>query len=155
MDAIQNLVRRGITDSIDLIAICGNLCNYSIRLDTHMVRKSGIGLSMALFALALLNGDLSLVLALNHNTSCFVTDQSQAMPSASMRDIVTLPYMLLDWVMESSFSCRIRSPTLLSDGLLIRGILWRVKYVDLSIIRQRYSQHKDSILKEICPVAVI
>jgi hypothetical protein len=156
LDAIQPLLRRRITEHFDLVAICGNLCNYKIRLDTHMVRKSGIGLSVALFALALLNGDLSLVLALNHNTSCFITDQSKALPSASIRDVATMPHRheFIDWVPESIFSCRVRSPTLLSDGLLIRGILWRVEYVDLNIIRQRYIPHQDSILRRECPVTV-
>jgi hypothetical protein len=157
LDAIRALLRRGITECLDLIAICGNLCNYSIRINTYMVRKSRIGLSVALFALALLNGNLSLVLALNHNTPCSVTDPSKALPSASIRHVTTMPhrYELLDWVAESSFTCRIRSPTLLSGSLLIRGLLWRVENVDLGIVRQKYIQHEDFILRHECPDTMV
>jgi hypothetical protein len=159
LDAIQPLLRRGITECFDLIAICGNLCNYSIRLDTYMVRKARIGLSVAFFALALLNGDLSLVLALNYDTPCSITDQSKALPSTSIKDVTTMPhkikYILINWVPESRFSCRVRSPTLLSNGLLIRGILWRVENVDLGVIRQKFIQHEDFILRQECPVTIV
>jgi hypothetical protein len=157
LDAIQPLLRRGITEYSDLIAIVGNLCNYSIRLDTYRVRRTRIGLSVAFFALALLNGDLSLVLALNYDTPCSITDQSKALPSASIKDVATMPhkYTVINWVAESLFSCRVRSPTLLSNGLLMSGILWRVENVDLGVVRQKYIQHEDCILRQECPATTV
>jgi hypothetical protein len=157
VDAIQQLLRRGITDNLDLIAICGNLCNYRIRLDTSMVRKARIGLSVGFFALALLNGDLSLVLALNHNTPCSITDQFKALPSNRISDAPTWPDryegVLLDC--EDLFACRVRPPILLLDGLLIKGILWHVEYANLGIIRKRYIQHEDFILRRECPDPIV
>lgn len=156
-DAIQNLLRRGITDCLDLIAICGNICNYSVRLDTDMIRKAHIGLSVALFALALLNGDVSLVLALNRNTTCSITDSSKALPTASMKEVAIFPrnYEFIDWVARSIYGCRVRSPTLLSNGLLMRGILWRIQNIDMSTIRQKYIQYEDSIIQEDCPARIV
>jgi hypothetical protein len=64
VDAVQGIVHRGISELSDLLAIIGNLCQYSIRLDTRKLRNPGFSFAVSVFALALLNGDMSLVLAL-------------------------------------------------------------------------------------------
>jgi hypothetical protein len=149
IDALRPLVERNITEPYDLIALCGNLCNYGIRLDANMVRGAGIGLSLALFALALLNGDMSLLLGYRSILRGRLTDHPRLSPSASLRDIITIPdrHELIDWSFESRYNCRISPPQLVSSGLLITGILWHIEHIDLTVVLQRYSQHREQVLK--------
>lgn len=138
IDALRPLVERNITEPYDLIALCGNLCNYGIRLDANMVRGAGIGLSFALLALALLNGDMSLLLGYRSILRRRLTDYPRVSPSASLRDIIAIPdrHELIDWSVESRYNCRISPPQLVSSGLLITGILWHIEHVDLTVVLQ-------------------
>ena len=45
----------------DKLAILANLCDYTLRLDTVELEKSQKPLSVCIFALAIANGDLSLL----------------------------------------------------------------------------------------------
>ncbi|KAK3361771.1 hypothetical protein B0T24DRAFT_724253 [Lasiosphaeria ovina] len=59
--ALTLLKDRGCRDWQDLIAIVANMCNYEIRLNTDAVARNCQSLRVGLLALALLNGDLSLL----------------------------------------------------------------------------------------------
>ncbi|KAH7171271.1 hypothetical protein EDB81DRAFT_778078 [Dactylonectria macrodidyma] len=59
--ALTLLKSRACRDEQDLIAIVANLCHYEIRLNTRLVAKHCTSLRLAILALALLNGDFSLL----------------------------------------------------------------------------------------------
>lgn len=46
---------------VDRLAILGNLCDFSVRLDANQIDDSAYGFSTCAFALAILNGDTSLM----------------------------------------------------------------------------------------------
>ncbi|KAK4553982.1 hypothetical protein LTR86_008823 [Recurvomyces mirabilis] len=59
--ALHALAPRENRDIVDRIAILANLCDYQVRLDTRKLDSGGISFSTAAYALAVLNGDLSLM----------------------------------------------------------------------------------------------
>lgn len=59
--ALALLKRRRCRTISDMIAIMANLCHYEMRLDTKMAAKHCTSLRVALLALALLNGDFSVL----------------------------------------------------------------------------------------------
>ncbi|KAK2728215.1 hypothetical protein CKAH01_11209 [Colletotrichum kahawae] len=59
--ALAFLNQRDLFRVADRVAILANLCGYEQRLDTVELEKAGYGLSHCLLALALVNGDLSLL----------------------------------------------------------------------------------------------
>jgi hypothetical protein len=60
-NAISMLRQRGCRDVQDRIAIIANMCNFEKRLNTTVVAKNCKSLRLGIIALALLNGDLSLL----------------------------------------------------------------------------------------------
>lgn len=48
-------------DPWDVVAILGNLCDYSLRLDTTRLTELGIPIETCILSLSLMNGDLSLL----------------------------------------------------------------------------------------------
>ena len=59
--ALSLLNTRACRDEQDRIAIVVNMCNYEIRLSTEAIAKNCKSLQVALLALSLFNGDLSLL----------------------------------------------------------------------------------------------
>ncbi|KAH7163367.1 hypothetical protein B0J13DRAFT_669952 [Dactylonectria estremocensis] len=71
--ALSLLRSRTCRDEQDLIAIVANLCRYEIRLNTRAVAKHCSSLRLAILALALLNGDFSLLVPELYSSSEPVT----------------------------------------------------------------------------------
>ncbi|KAF7195807.1 hypothetical protein HII31_02824 [Pseudocercospora fuligena] len=60
-EGLNSLGPRENSRIVDRIAILGNLCNFSVRLNTDKLEQLGYGFSICAYALAILNGDLSLM----------------------------------------------------------------------------------------------
>ncbi|KAH8601968.1 heterokaryon incompatibility protein-domain-containing protein [Bisporella sp. PMI_857] len=141
LDACNMLLDRGILESSDLIAILGNLCQYQIRLDTSNISGAGLSFSICALALSLLNGDISLFLALEHALEPFslaevrwkfgrgisVASLSEGSNFAHKADISNSIY-LPSWI------CRIQPAVLTVSGPLVAGTLWsfddKIDFVD-------------------------
>ncbi len=59
--ALTLLRGRGCRDVQDRVAIVANMCNFEYRLDTSLLARRCKSLRLALVALAVLNGDYSLL----------------------------------------------------------------------------------------------
>lgn len=60
-EAVSYLARRQNSVVADRLAIMANLCQYEVRLDTRMLDRLGCSLSACVLTLAVLNGDISLM----------------------------------------------------------------------------------------------
>jgi len=142
VDAVQGIVQRGISEPSDLLAIIGNLCQYSIRLDTHKLRDTGFSFTVSVFALALLNGDMSLVLALEgmeetHSATNTVENIWCSPPKCSLMDAIGWAKSLFR---ESHpYDCRIQAPALTQSGLQMSGFMWEFSQeVDLECVKDLF-----------------
>ncbi|KAI1615158.1 hypothetical protein EDD37DRAFT_390924 [Exophiala viscosa] len=113
----------------DRLAIMGNMCHYTLRLDTNEIVSNGYGFSICAFALAIFNGDLSLTRFSNG-----VDGECLAYSWGPQQN---LSLAQLDW-REDSELVRASPAKLHEKGLLLRGWLWKVdKFlaVDPSILQ--------------------
>ncbi|KAF1988579.1 hypothetical protein K402DRAFT_26754 [Aulographum hederae CBS 113979] len=62
-DVCSHLARCGIALPWDIIDIIANICHYKIRINTAMAAAWGLQVGTCVFALALMNGDISLLQA--------------------------------------------------------------------------------------------
>ncbi|KAI1409746.1 hypothetical protein F5Y13DRAFT_169379 [Hypoxylon sp. FL1857] len=119
---LSDIVSRGISQESDRLAIMANCCGYGTRLDTHSLDSEGSSLSLSIFALYLLNGE---VLendpkkinrgTLDHNIHEFLSKQSLG----SFRPPI-------DQGLTFIKSCRFIEPQLTTEGTLTGGHLWRL-----------------------------
>lgn len=162
--ALAFLNQRELFRVADRVAILANLCGYEQRLDTVELEKGGYGLSHCLLALALLNGDLSLLVPEMYKTPdgypvCKSTHHqlahhhkltSLAFPSGPDADFtflhsLTSSLRLADaaTLTPSSNTAVPDDPrlyTLSSKGLSLAGTLWKVtSFVPLSPIKLKYA----------------
>ena len=110
----------------DRIAILGNMCNYGSRLDTNAIEAAGYGFSICAFALAIFNGDFSLLQPYNpvvHQGD--VLDFSWG-PRTGFRINRLLPAM-------DVLPVRTGLVEYTGDGLRVKGWLWRVEDVDINV----------------------
>lgn len=127
VDAVLSIALRGISEPSDFLAIIGNLCQYSIRLDTRKLRDTKFSFTLSVFALAWLNGDTSLILALERMGE--VCSGSNAVgniwcspPEACLMDALALMKSLARG--SHPYDCRIQAPTLTPSGLQMSGFVW-------------------------------
>ena len=121
--AINYLLTKNHSRIPDALAILANLCNYSLRLNTvaltahENARGSPLSLSTCIYALSIINGDLSLLCSTNYSApaevaSSWIPNPRTTLATVAWRDM-DYPVILQD--------CKIRM-----DGLELRGILWSV-----------------------------
>jgi hypothetical protein len=151
IEAIQYLAVRNNSRTPDQLAILANLCHYPVRLDTTKLESDLFSLSTCIFALAILNGDLSLLVGVTPEE----WDQAHAVrPRRSKRKKIhnrnTLPLFSwvpppsvflkeLNWSFENTCTCRIVDPKITIDGLFLQGYLWRIdKQVFFEEIQNKY-----------------
>lgn len=138
LEAIQYLAVRNNSRTPDQLAILANLCHYPIRLNTTKLESDLFSLSTCILALAILNGDLSLLVGVTPEE----WDQAHAVrPRRSKRRKIdhrnTSPLFSwlpppsvilkdLNWSFENTCTCRIVDPKITIDGLFLQGYLWRI-----------------------------
>ncbi|EON65863.1 hypothetical protein W97_05105 [Coniosporium apollinis CBS 100218] len=116
---------RGIEKHSDRLAIAANCCNYSIRLDTRVLKTEGCSLSMAMLALYLFNGEI----IMNND------DDNDGSSSAPLADNIS------DFLKKQSLntfqpavdegltyikSCRFIDVQLVKEGVQTAGHLWKL-----------------------------
>ncbi|KAJ0268027.1 hypothetical protein COL940_013786 [Colletotrichum noveboracense] len=145
--ALAFLNQRDLFRVADRVAILANLCGYEQRLDTVELENGGYGLSHCLLALALLNGDLSLLVPEMYKTP---DGRPVSFPSGPDADFtflhsLTSSLRLADaaTLTPSSNTAVPDDPrlyTLSSKGLSLAGTLWKVtSFVPLEPIKLKYA----------------
>ncbi|KAK2001303.1 hypothetical protein LX36DRAFT_363224 [Colletotrichum falcatum] len=124
--AITLLRSRHCFKAEDKVAIVANLCNYEIRLNTFRLAERFKSLRLCLVALALLNGDLSILIPEHYDLD---------VPTPSLRGIpllefaVTSLHRLNTIEIEPSSSARFQSTNtqiLRPGGAMLAAYIWRV-----------------------------
>lgn len=152
-EAIQFLSRRKNSKTTDLLAIVANLCNYSIRLDTRRVMSITQSLSICIYTMAALNGDISLM-------AC----RDKEMISGGVSDWLgteTVPQdqTHFSWIPKPSFvlghieapegstnACRMINPHLAPEGLSFSSFLFHINVkVEFRSVHDRYAQWKEQL----------
>ncbi|KAE9366606.1 hypothetical protein N431DRAFT_487162 [Stipitochalara longipes BDJ] len=142
-DACSSLFHRGISEPFDILTIIANICQYDTRLDPYCIRDAGISLSIAIWAQALLNGDMSLLMALNakglasRNATfefCQLTDPFVKALAGPAIDADFSNYMQPTAISSSnSWVCRIKPIRASPVGVKITGTLWQFNsWIDFS-----------------------
>ncbi|KAF3805198.1 hypothetical protein GCG54_00010475 [Colletotrichum gloeosporioides] len=137
--ALAFLNQRDLFRVADRVAILANLCGYEQRLDTVELEKGGYGLSHCLLALALLNGDLSLLVPEMYKTPegypLYFTFLHSLTRTLRLSDAATLTPSSNTAVPDDP-----RLYTLSSKGLSLAGTLWKVtSFVSLEPIKLKYA----------------
>ncbi|KAI0206564.1 hypothetical protein F4808DRAFT_404586 [Astrocystis sublimbata] len=138
--ALTILNTRDCRDAEDLVAIVANMCGFDMRLDTRAVRDHG-SVREAILALALLNGDLSLLVPDAYkNPSIEFIDPSRNGGWASPFDRVA---MEIDHLTVRNFNLhKLPVPVNITEaGVALASYVWEVDdQLDLSPIKYQY-QH--------------
>ncbi|KAL8664897.1 MAG: hypothetical protein Q9168_007814, partial [Polycauliona sp. 1 TL-2023] len=157
----------------DRLAIIGNLCDYSIRLDTRVVEPQRYKFSTCILAMALLNGDISLLqfwqevsqrteLAMYHwlrsstNTPRLI-GPSRAWPTFSWAPsaaagITSLPQYKFQTDPTSKFTVfstpplRLAAVSLRKTGLAMHGWIWDISSkIEMSEIAEEFRESWDTL----------
>ncbi|KAF4883654.1 hypothetical protein CGCF415_v015727 [Colletotrichum fructicola] len=145
--ALAFLNQRDLFRVADRVAILANLCGYEQRLDTVELEKGGYGLSHCLLALALLNGDLSLLVPEMYKTPDGYPVSFPSGPDADFTFLHSFTHnlRLVDaaTLTPSSNTAVPDDPRLYalsSKGLSLAGTLWKVtSFVPLEPIKLKYA----------------
>ncbi|ETS81505.1 hypothetical protein PFICI_06507 [Pestalotiopsis fici W106-1] len=150
--ALTYLQLRDLMRVADKLAIVANICGYDFRLDTTELEKSQSSLAICVLALAIGNGDFSLLVPQVYRepeTTCLGKTSEDGSEFSWARGVAQSlqDLQMTDWNPFGSSSARVTStPVKLSqNGLSTPGCLWKVdEFVDLGIIQAKYA---DSWLK--------
>jgi len=138
--ALTFLSRRQNSRIPDRLAIMGNLCDYRVRLDTTKVEALRYDFSICAFALAILNGDLSLSFPKSNDGSSSADHVAYSWGPQHHRKLQDLAYYE-----DDDDIVRIAPAKLMKGGgLLVRGWLWKVDN-KVSLLRS-YSGPQDATL---------
>ncbi|KAI1327631.1 hypothetical protein F5Y16DRAFT_420824 [Xylariaceae sp. FL0255] len=161
-EAVRYLRNRGNAVCSDRLPIIANLCDYQVRIDTTNLQQRMDSLSAGVFTLALLNGDLSLLVGLNHFTEqpsiyrsqteildcgkTMLSHQHSTSPGPRATDKIFswLPAESsvidsVDWSLGNNCRCRLCKSALSPYGLLLSGVLWQVgKVVMFPALKSKY-----------------
>ncbi|KAI1370478.1 hypothetical protein F4677DRAFT_351742 [Hypoxylon crocopeplum] len=143
--ALTLLKTRGCKYQQDRIAIVANMCNYDFRLDTRAVTDSG-SLRAGLTALALLNGDYSLLVPEAYGCSrddFLDPDGGSALLGAGWLSPFDTYPNLIDYVSIRNFNPHKLHvpPTLTESGLSLPSYLWNVESeFDMFPIKYQYEE---------------
>ncbi|KAK6840886.1 hypothetical protein PG987_001746 [Apiospora arundinis] len=153
--AVTLLSRRGCRDVQDRVTIVANMCNYEIRLNTDKVGQHCKSLRVGYLAIALLNGDLSLLVPelfepLQHDAE--ITHRKDGIQMGSLFSPFDTNARLLNHTMSQEGGLVI--PRLLRrtydenqrEGLQYPAYGWTVdSMLDLSILKFQYAELWQSI----------
>ncbi|PMD65190.1 uncharacterized protein K444DRAFT_216021, partial [Hyaloscypha bicolor E] len=148
-EALQFLGSRKNSRVPDRLAILANLCDYSLRIDTTKVQHPRFSLSVAVFTMALINGDLSIFAGIQEE---MWSGQSRPMGGASDEYPYAFSWLppaqtilsKINCTYESSNSCRMTGHEITKHGLVLHGYLWKIDTIDLREIQKKHGgQYKD------------
>lgn len=144
--ALAYLSKRKNSVVSDRLAILGNLCGYSVRLDEAQLDRLGYGFSICALVLASLNGDFSLQLG---HDDCSQTGKIGRKSELQVRRDLTRHHVPFSWSLPAE-ACLTKLSYLdksddplrltvcsvdLDDGLRIEGCLWiSDRFLDLSAL---------------------
>ncbi|KAK3670855.1 hypothetical protein LTR78_009299 [Recurvomyces mirabilis] len=162
--ALHALAPRENRDIVDRIAILANLCDYQVRLDTRKLDSGGISFSTAAYALAVLNGDLSLMdrrpagdqLSLRWLAADMKVSQDKAaaseVPSAEERLAYSWgPPSGADianptWIPEGSHPRRLPTCKVTPEGLEATGYVFGgAALLEFSLVNQEHQAEWDAV----------
>lgn len=149
-EALQFLSSRQNSRVPDRLAILANLCDYPLRIDTTKVQHPRFSLSVAVFTMALLNGDLSIFAGIPEKTwsnkfrpsggasNEFPYAFSWLPPAQTILSKINCSY-------ENTNTCRMTGHEFTEHGLILRGHLWKIDTeIDLREIQTKYGgQYKN------------
>lgn len=153
--ALAYLGKRKNSVVSDRLAILGNLCGYSVRLDEAQLDRLGFGFSVCALVLASLNGDFSLQLGYEDYIQ---TKRIGRKGELQVRQGLTRQHVPFSWSLPAetclnklSYLDKSDDPlrltvcsVVLEHGLRIEGCLWiSDRFLDLSALRL-YCQQKNS-----------
>jgi len=151
IEAIQYLAVRNNSRTPDRLAILANLCHYPIRLNTTKLESDSFSLSTCILALALLNGDISLLVGVTREewdqahaarprrSKRRKTSSRNTLPQFSWLPPPSIILKELLWSFENTCTCRIVDPKITINGLFLQGYLWRIdKQVFFEEIQKKY-----------------
>lgn len=155
-EALWHMTRRSNSITSDRLAIFANLCEYDIRLDGRALDELGYGFSICAVALAVLNGDFTLMAGIaTYNAglagkmTMLLSDNGDSAAQGPAGFSWNIPAKLsveqvLYWDKRQDSLRHMFEPSLSDKGLEVRGCLWYIdKVVDLSQIRDSFSQQED------------
>lgn len=149
-EGLHSLAVRENSQVVDRIAILGNLCNFQVRQDTGKLESGGYSFSTAAFALAALNGDLSLM-------SCLPASRQltkEAAMSLSVPHRMGVPHLgyswgppldgtltNIEWVFEDSNPKRLAQCEFTEEGLSTFGWVFVCDLIiDVSPLQTAYKE---------------
>jgi hypothetical protein len=129
----------------DRIPIIANLCDYLIRINTANVDDDKYSLSVAIFTLALLNGDLSLLVAIDPQAWEQNCQGSQELQYFSWIPPASFIIEQSNWSIENSCTCRLVNSSLTSHGLVLSGFRWCVdRPLAFPALQEKYRKYISS-----------
>ncbi|KAK4869146.1 hypothetical protein LT330_006146 [Penicillium expansum] len=134
--ALQYLERRKNRRAPDRAAILANLCDYSQRINTIQAEEHQISLSVCLYLLCIMNGDLSLVTChRNIHPSQRLGYSWGPHRKESIRSAIYNGFEVSEW---GGNPPRLVRPILSKQGLHLSGWIWKIgEKLDLSHIKQQ------------------
>ncbi|KAI3328794.1 hypothetical protein F4824DRAFT_506123 [Ustulina deusta] len=126
-ESVTLLATRDNTICSDRLAILANMCDYRFRIDTRNLQEAKYSLSAAVFTLALMNGDLSLLEGFYQTRpqkrevelNCYPDHFSWLPPDLAILEEVQFPKTI-------EADCRLIDSILTPHGLLWSGFCWDV-----------------------------
>jgi len=145
--ALTILSTRHCRDTEDRIAILANLCGYELHLNTFELAKHCTSLRMGLLSLALLNGDLSLLVPEVYSLPRLeqVSDRQSAPSSVLVSPFTTSAGRVSHFRVQQDDCVTPRSHRQLTrarnPGLTLAAYMWTVDHeIDMSMIRYQWSE---------------
>ncbi|KAI3321486.1 hypothetical protein HD806DRAFT_523966 [Xylariaceae sp. AK1471] len=143
--ALTILKTRECRDQQDLVAILANMCSYDIRLDTQAVAEAG-SLREGIISLALLNGDLSLLVpeAYQHSESRFSSmDYDAGLSNLRLMSPLDVSPHMIDHVSVRNFNQHKTHilPSITEKGINFHSYVWKIEdELDLLPIKYQYDE---------------
>jgi hypothetical protein len=153
--ALSLLNSRGCRDCQDRIAIMANMCGYEIRLDTEQLAQHCTSLRVGLLALALLNGDLSILVP---EVYSFPENDIGALDGTGFPETIglTSPFgthperisyhrvQKGNLILPRVYKHAIRGPG--GEGLRLSSYIWTVEdEIDLQLIKHQWAEEWQSL----------
>ncbi|KAF9870557.1 hypothetical protein CkaCkLH20_11863 [Colletotrichum karsti] len=145
--ALSFLNRRGLFRDEDRVAIMANLCGYELRLDTVAIEKDGYDLFHCVLALALVNGDLSLLppelYKVPETHPIIFPPGGQESDFSWAHSLTQDPRFVYSTMMVPASNTTVaddhRQYGLSASGLSLLGTLWQVKeFISLKLIKTKH-----------------